>query len=145
MADEYSSQKSYKLKICIFFLILAYKRYCKILREKLYSSKICGFFLVKCYMTSRFQWQGLKEIKYNICVKHIQDTTAYVHLFRFLRRNDHSAQFNTILIKISHIVRISKGKYSRAPYTECRQISNTVFINVCYLIYEYFWIKIMII
>ena len=43
------------------------------------------FFFVKFYMTSRFQFSGtgLKEIKNNIFVKLMQDTKAYVHLFKF--------------------------------------------------------------
>ena len=72
----------YKLQIYRFFLYLPYERYCMILRGKLYIIKICGF-LVKCYMTSLFQCTGLKEFKYNIFVKHMQDRTTHVHLFRF--------------------------------------------------------------
>ena len=78
-------KNNYKLQIYIVFLILWYERCWKISGGKLYISKICEVFFVKCYMASWFQFSGtgLKEIKNNIFVKLMQDTKAYVHLFKF--------------------------------------------------------------
>ena len=54
-----------------------------ILRGKLHISKICEFFWSNVTWPPDFSDTGLKEIKYNILVKLMQDTTTYVLLIRF--------------------------------------------------------------